>query len=53
MEISAEQISRFQALYAEAFGREIDADQAREKGERLVRLLAIILKNSRREDIAK
>lgn len=40
--LSEEQVTNFQAIYRNKFGREISREDALEKGARLVRLMQII-----------
>ncbi len=40
--LSEEQVTNFQAIYRNKFGREISREDALEKGARLVRLLQIV-----------
>ena len=40
--LSEEQVTNFQAIYRNKFGREISREDALEKGARLVRLMEII-----------
>jgi len=40
--LSNEQITRFQALYKNRFGKEISQEEAYEKGAKLVRLIELI-----------
>ncbi len=42
--LSHEQITNFQALYKNRFGREISREEAYEKGAKLIRLVEIIYK---------
>ena len=42
--LSHEQITNFQALYKNRFGREISREEAYEKGAKLMRLVEIIYK---------
>lgn len=41
---SNEQITKFQALYKNRFGKEISQEEAYEKGAKLVRLIELIYK---------
>ena len=40
--LTDKQVSKFQAIYREQFGKEISREDALEKGARLVRLMQII-----------
>lgn len=42
--LSDEQITKFQTLYSNRFGKEISRDEAYEKGVKLIRLIELIYK---------
>jgi len=42
--LSDEQITKFQRLYKERFGREISREEAFEKGAKLIRLVELVYK---------
>lgn len=44
MVLDNEQITRFQTLYKSRFGKEINRDEAYEKGAKLIRLVELIYK---------
>ena len=44
MQLTPEQVARFQAIYKAKFGQEISREQAYEQGVKLVRLMEIIYK---------
>ena len=48
--LSNEQITKFQTLYKEHFGQEIDREQACEELVKLVRLMSLIYKKMTKEE---
>jgi len=42
--LSDEQTVKFQSLYLARYGKEISVEEAREQGERLIRLLELVYK---------
>jgi hypothetical protein len=48
--LSDEQITKFQTLYKNRFGREISREEAYEKGAQLVRLMQLIYKPITKDD---
>lgn len=44
MQLSEDQIKRFQCIYQRRFGKEIGREEAREKGIYLVRMMQLIYK---------
>jgi hypothetical protein len=50
MVLSDEHIKEFQALYFEHFGEEISAEEAREDGAKLVRLISILYRPTEQND---
>lgn len=53
MMLSGEQITKFQKIYKEQFGKEISRKDALEQGIKLVRLMEIIYKPITKEEYEK
>ena len=51
--LSDEQVTKFQVLYKQQFGREITKDEALEKGAKLVRMMQLIYKPMTKEEYEK
>lgn len=51
--LSTEQITQFQTLYKNRFGKEISREEASEKGAKLIRLVEIIYKPMTKEEYQK
>lgn len=51
--LSTEQITQFQTLYKNRFGKEISREEALEKGAKLIRLVEIIYKPMTEEEYQK
>lgn len=50
--LTDEQISKFQALYKNRFGKEIGREEAYEKGAKLIRLIELIYRPMTEEEYA-
>lgn len=50
MNLTNEDITKFQNLYKKYFGEEISKEEAYQKGMRLIRLLKIIIKNNQKNE---
>lgn len=53
MQLTPEQVAKFQAIYKAKFGREISREQAYEQGVKLVRLMQIIYRPMTQADLEK
>ena len=51
--LSTEQITQFQTLYKNRFGKEISREEALEKGAKLIRLVEIVYKPMTEEEYQK
>lgn len=51
--LTDEQITKFQTLYKNRFGKEISKEEALEKGVRLVRLIELVSKEIFKKDYEK
>lgn len=51
--LSTEQITQFQTLYRNRFGKKISREEALEKGAKLIRLIEIIYKPMTEEEYQK
>jgi hypothetical protein len=53
MQLTPEQVAKFQAIYKAKFGREISNEQAYEQGVKLVRLMEIVYRPMTRAEYKK
>ena len=53
MQLTDQQIKKFQAIYKEEFNKEISKAEALEKGLRLVELIKVVYKPLPKEDLEK
>lgn len=53
MQLTTEQVAKFQAVYKATFGLEISIEQASEQGVELVRLMQLIYKSIKQTDLVK
>jgi aldehyde:ferredoxin oxidoreductase len=51
--LSDEQITQFKMLYKKHFGEEISQEDARERGEKLIRLLKLVYKPMSKDEYEK
>jgi urease accessory protein UreF len=51
--LSTEQITKFQTLYKNRFGKEISREEAYEKGAKLIRLVEIVYKPMTEDEYQK
>ena len=52
MQLTPEQVAKFQAIYKAKFGYEINSEQAYEQGIKLIRLVQIIYKPMTQSELA-